>query len=143
MAKTKYPRYSSLYDLFTDRWLSRLKIYQARDPILYEKIIYHIECMALPGYTVLHNHHLVGRKSQTRRQIDIAVMWENAGQETLLKIVTCRTKTRKLELQTIADAIEMKGDLRPLRMEFCSSSGFSQSAVKRLTAEGIQCRTVS
>src|SRR6266699_961214 len=97
----------------------------------------------LPGYTVLHNHHLVGRKSQTRRQIDIAVMWENAGQETLLKIVTCRTKTRKLELQTIADAIEMKGDLRPLRMEFCSSSGFSQSAVKRLTAEGIQCRTVS
>lgn len=143
MAKTKYPHYNSLRDLFADRWLSRLKIYQTLDPTLYERIIWHLERKAQPRYVVLHNHHLVGLKSQTLRQLDIAVMWGETSRETLLKIVACRAKARKLDLQTVADAIEMKGDLQPSRIEFCSSSGFSQGAVKRLTAEGIRCRTVS
>lgn len=76
---------------------------------------------------VLHNAKIIGKYSETSRQIDILI--ENNNIRTMIE---CKHHSRPLDLKGLADFLEIFSDVKADIGILISSSGFTKSVVKRI-----------
>ena len=90
-----------------------------------------------PFADVQHNVHELGRESETTRQIDVAVRWNDGIADNLL-IIQVRDRKRKADVNTIGEFRSVILDVNAQRGILICSGGFSKSAVKYARNIGLQ-----
>ncbi|HEX5118817.1 MAG TPA: restriction endonuclease [Pseudonocardiaceae bacterium] len=102
----------------------------------YEKLAAKIISELSPHASVQHNDHIVGRESESRRQIDVAARWTD-GQSDRLLIVQVRDYKRHADVNVVGEFRSVIQDVRADRGVLICSGGFSRNAMNYARNLGI------
>lgn len=96
----------------------------------YEALAHKIVSDLAPFATVTHNDHIVGHQSETRRQIDITVRWQDQdNDEENLMIIQVKDYKRRANVITVGEFSSVIEDVRAQRGVLICSGGFSKGAI--------------
>lgn len=102
----------------------------------FENLVYEIQRNFAGGAEVKKNDFIMGRDSQTERQIDISIRKKVAQYEILI-VIDCKDHTRPIDIKKMGEFITTVQDVRANKGAIISSSGFTKNAITLATQKGI------
>ena len=102
----------------------------------FEKLAAKIQADLAPTTTVSHNEKIFGRKSETERQIDIAVR-QSVGQFDILIVIDAKDHKVPVDIPELGSFVDLVSDVGAQRGAMISASGFTEGAKRRAREAGI------
>ncbi len=107
----------------------------------FEKIIHNMHKQLAPqGAVVTPNDKVIGRESNTERQLDVTIRANVAGYGIFI-VIECRDESRPIDVNGIGEFATKLQDVMANKGIMISTSGFTSSAVTMAKARGIATRT--
>lgn len=107
----------------------------------FEKIIHDMHAQLVPqGAIVTPDDKLMGRESNTERQLDVTIRANVAGYGIFI-VIECRNESRPIDVNGIGEFATKLEDVMANKGIMISTSGFTASAVTMAKARGIVTRT--
>ncbi len=96
-------------------------------PKLYELLAAAIYKQVSGSAIVKHDDKIIGRNSETERQIDVSIR-ATVGPHDILTIVECKHHGRKIDVNTVGAFLSVVEDVQASKGVLVSNSGFTKSA---------------
>lgn len=103
---------------------------------MFEELVYEIQRKLSNTAEVKHNDYIIGKKSNTERQIDVSIR-QKIGQYEILIIIDCKDYSRPVDLNGVESFIGLVEDVQANKGALVSSSGFTINAKSRAEKAGI------
>jgi hypothetical protein len=102
----------------------------------FEKLVAKIQADLAPTATVRHNERIYGRKSETERQVDVAIR-QSIGQFEVLIVIDAKDHRAPADIPEVGGFIDLVSDIGAQRGAMVSASGFTEGAKHRAREAGI------
>jgi len=96
----------------------------------YENEVFEILGSYYPNSTIKKDYKKTGKYSQRKRQIDIYIETEIAGNDIII-VVDCKHYNKKIDVKTVESFIAMADDLQSDIALMISEKGYTKTALKR------------
>lgn len=103
---------------------------------LFESIVSDIQKKISPDAKITRNGKFHGKRSQTLREIDIAIQ-QKIGQYDIFIAVDCKDYKRPIDVGILGTFIDLVNDVGANKGVMVASNGFTDSAKKRAVEAGI------
>jgi hypothetical protein len=107
----------------------------------YEKLVKRIYELLSPDNKVVHNDKILGKDSQTLRQVDVSIRGK-VGEHEILVAVECKDTKRKVDVHEIDAFCTKLKDIGANKGVLVSNAGFSSSARRSAERNGIELCSV-
>lgn len=108
----------------------------------FEKIVAGIHFLKFEGAEVKFNDHIIGKKTGTRRQIDVTIRFQN-GFYDYLTIVECKDEGRRIEVGEVEALSKKMEDVGAIHGVIVSTHGFQKGAIGTAAFENIDLFTLT
>lgn len=102
----------------------------------FKKLVAKIQADLAPTATVSHNEKILGRKSETERQIDVVVR-QSVGQFNILIVIDAKDHKAPIDIPELGSFVDLVSDVGAQRGAMVSASGFTEGAKRRAREAGI------
>jgi len=102
----------------------------------FEKLVAKIQADLAPAAIVKHNEKIYGKKSETARQIDVAIR-QSVGQFEILIVIDAKDHKAPVDIPELGSFIDLVSDVGAQMGAMVSASGFSEGAKRRAREAGI------
>jgi len=103
----------------------------------FEKLVSQIQESLAPSAQVVLNEKVLGKITQTNRQVDISVK-QNIGHYKIFIVIECKDYKDPVDINIIEGFVEKLKDLEANKGVIVSASGFTETAKKKAEAAGIE-----
>lgn len=107
----------------------------------FELLAASIQKKLAPEATVTHNDSVMGKRSHTKRQIDISVR-QKIGQYDLFIAVDCKDYKRRVDIPHVEEFMGLVEDISANKGAMISARGFTKAALARAMDAGIDTYTL-
>lgn len=102
----------------------------------FESLVAHIQGLLAPQAEITLNKKILGKRSKTSREIDIAVS-QNIGQHHIFIAIDCKDYKSPVDVKNVEEFIGLVEDVGANKGAIVSASGFTQAAKTRAADAGI------
>lgn len=102
----------------------------------FEELVAGVQRELAPDASVATNTHLLGRRSQTQRQIDILIE-QHVGQFDLRIAIDCKDHKDPVDVKDVEEVIGLIDDIGANKGAIVAANGFTAAAKKRGTDAGL------
>ncbi len=103
---------------------------------IFEELVYEIQSNLSSDAEVKHDDHIIGKKTNVKRQIDVSIK-QKIGQYEILIVIDCKDYSKPVDLNDIESFIGLVDDVQANKGALVSSSGFTTNAKNRAEKAGI------
>jgi len=108
----------------------------------FEKIVAGIHLLQAQGAEVKFNDHILGKKTNSQRQIDVSIRFRNSFYE-YLTIIECKDEGRKVQVDEIEAFSKKMEDVGARHGVVVSAKGFQKGAIGTATYDNIELFTLT
>jgi len=102
----------------------------------FESLVAHIQGLLAPQAEITLNKKILGKRSKTLREIDIAVS-QNIGQHNIFITIDCKDYKCPVDVKNVEEFIGLVEDVGANKGAIVSANGFTQAAKTRAADAGI------